>query len=1227
MKLDRRLLRQVRAVRFALLLSVGLGLLGGVAIVLQAYLLSRVVGQVFLAAGTLVQVAPLLLAFLVLSLLRAGLTWGSELSANAVAGRVKHDLRAQLAGHLLSLGPAYARGERSGELTNTMVEGVEALDAYFRQYLPQLALAALVPLTILFFVFPLDWVSGLVMLLTAPLIPIFMVLIGGLAEGLTKRQWTSLSRMSAHFLDMLQGLTTLKLFSRSREQIRAIAQVSDQFRGTTMGVLRVTFLSALVLEWVATISTAVVAVQIGLRLLYGYLSFEQGFFVLLLAPEFYLPLRLLGARFHAGMQGVAAAQRIYQVLETKPESEPSASTSIPDSTPVLSASEGSPLNLNLDNIHYAYDDGQRPALNGISFALAPGETVALVGPSGAGKSTVAYLLLRFIEADRGSISVDGRPLQDLAPAAWRQQVAWVPQHPHLFHGTIAENICLARPGATLTEVEQAARQAHAHDFVETLPQGYDTVIGERGSRLSGGQAQRIALARAFLKDAPLIILDEATANLDPEIEDLVIGSIERLLQGRTALIIAHRLSTVYRADRILVMDRGCIVEEGSHTSLLQQAGLYRRLVGSYAPWNGAAHSGVPGGQADHPARLVQERAAAIPPDPAPEPMSKGHILRRLLGLAVPYARRMALAALLGFATIASGIGLMTTSGYLISQAALQPSIADLQVAIVGVRAFGLARGVFRYLERYVSHDVTFRLLARLRIWFYAALEPLAPARLMQYRSGDLLARIVADVGTLENFYLRAIAPPVVALLVALLVAILVGSLDPLLAAVLLAFLLLAGAGLPLLTRILGRRPGRRLVRTRAELNSILVDGIQGVADLLAFCQEERHLERVEGLSQELADLQRHMARIGGLQAALSSLLMNLATLAMLVVAIPLIAGGSLDGVDLALLVLAVISSFEAVLPLPQSFQYLENSLEAGRRLFEIVDTTPTIGVPVVGAPPAPAALPDRYSLWVEDLSFSYEPGDAPALDGVSFDLPQGGQVAVVGPSGAGKSTLLHLLLRFWETQQGHIVLGCRELHRYDPEELRRTMAVVSQHTYLFNATVRENLLLARPGAAGTELVRAAEQAQIHDFVQSLPQGYDTWIGEQGLRLSGGQRQRLAIARAILKDAPILLLDEPVANLDALTGRDLMAALQELMVGRTTLIVSHRLAGLEAVSEILVLRAGRVAERGQHHDLMNRGGIYRRMWDLQHQVLADLDANPPTAAGKQSFMSSSQGPLT
>ena len=575
---DNRLLRQARPAQTDLILTVGLGLLAGIVLVGQAYYLSQIVNRVFLAGGSLANVQPWLLILLALSLVRAGLTWAGRVTAQRAAGRVKSNLRDRLTAHLLALGPAYTRGERSGELTNTMVEGVEALDAYFSQYLPQLAMAALIPLTILAVVFPLDLTTGLVLLLTAPLIPIFMRLIGSLADALTRRQWVSLSRMSAHFLDVLQGLTTLKLLGRSREQIKVIAFISDRFRQTTMSVLRVAFLSALVLEWVATLSTAVVAVEIGLRLLYGHLAFEQAFFVLILAPEFYLPLRLLGARFHAGMSGVAAARRIFAVLDTPIPVAPA--------PPAPRPQQPAPRPIRFAGVRYAYDAGERTALNGVSFRLVPGQRVALVGPSGAGKTTIAHLLLRFIEPEQGTITVDGAPLARFNRADWRSQLAWVPQHPYLFNASVADNIRLARPNAGPDEVRRAARLAHADAFIEVLPQGYETPIGERGARLSGGQAQRLALARAFLKDAPYLILDEATANLDPEHEAKIQAAIDRLVQGRTALVIAHRLRTVFAADNILVIAGGQIVQTGSHASLMSREGLYKQLVTAHAPNKG-----------------------------------------------------------------------------------------------------------------------------------------------------------------------------------------------------------------------------------------------------------------------------------------------------------------------------------------------------------------------------------------------------------------------------------------------------------------------------------------------------------------------------------------------------------------------------------------------------------------------------------------------------------------
>jgi ATP-binding cassette subfamily C protein CydD len=577
MRLDKRLIQQAWSARLHLSLSIGFGALTGIILVGQALLISQIVAGVFLADKTLNDVQSQLLLLLVLSVTRAGLSWGSEVTAQKVSGQVKHSLRQRLMKHLFTLGPAYTSGERSGELTNTVSEGVEKLEAYFSQYLPQVAMAALVPFTILIFVLPLDLTSGLVLLFTAPLIPIFMILIGDAADRLTQRQWQSLSRMSAHFLDTLQGLTTLKFLGRSRDQVRVIAAISAQFSQTTLGVLRVAFLSALVLEMVATLSTAVVAVEIGLRLLYGRLVFEQAFFVLILAPEFYLPLRMLGTRFHAGMSGVATAERIFEILGTCP---PHMTQSAPHTThpPQLR------LDIHFQDVHYAYENGQRIALRGVSLHIPPGHKVAIVGPSGSGKTTIARLLLRFFDPDQGSITVDGKPLDTLDVTSWRSQISWVPQHPYLFNASVEENIRLADPDASTEEVIHAARQAFAHDFIQTLPQAYDTLIGERGSRLSGGQAQRIALARAFLKKAPFLILDEATANLDPEIEAQLREAMDHLLQDRTALIIAHRLGVAQDADTILVLAGGRVIESGSHAALLEDGGLYSRLF--------AAHGGL-----------------------------------------------------------------------------------------------------------------------------------------------------------------------------------------------------------------------------------------------------------------------------------------------------------------------------------------------------------------------------------------------------------------------------------------------------------------------------------------------------------------------------------------------------------------------------------------------------------------------------------------------------------
>ena len=1279
MNLDRQLLAEARRAPLYLLLTVGTGLLAGIATILQAGYLSRIVDLVFLQGRSLGGVqAPLVGLFLV-TVARAGLVWVRDAAASWGAGRIKASIRERLFVRLLELGPMYARGERTGELANTVVEGVEALDGYFSQYLPSLALALLIPATILLFVFPVDLLSGLVFLLTAPLIPVFMVLIGKLAESMTRKQWESLSRMSAHFLDVLQGLPTLKMFGRSKAQVETMRQVSDRFREATMGVLKVAFLSALVLEMAATISTAIVAVEVGLRLLYGTIPFERALFVLILAPEFYLPLRALGASFHSGMSGVAAARRIYQVLDEGTPRRGDTETRGEDTISALDTG----ISIRFDDVHFSYEGRQRPALRGISFEMGEGEKVALVGPSGSGKSTIAYLLLRFVEPDGGRILVNGTPLQRISPSEWRKLVAWVPQSPYIFNTTVAENIHLARPAARMEEVVRAAKWAHADQFIRGLPQGYDTPLGERGARLSGGQAQRIALARAFLKNAPLLILDEAASHLDIEQEALLQDSLKRLTQGRTVLTIAHRLSTVHNADRILVLERGRVVEIGNHRELLQRDGLYRRLVAAYGELETEAPlASEPGSDLESAATSCSPRSGpksaamdlSVPASSTEDALDSGvarpspsGVLWRLLRLAAALRGKMALAALAGFATISSGIGLMATAAFIIASAALHPSVADLAVPIVGVRFFGISRGVLRYLERYLSHEVNFRLLAQLRLWFYQSVEPLAPARLMSYKSGDLLSRVVADVESLQSLYVGVIAPPAVALLVAALTAAFLWEFDPMLTWILIAFFFLSGAALPLLIQQLGLPPGKRITTFRSALNAELVDGIQGMADLVASGAEPRQLARVGELNRRVLHAESQMARISGLHAGLGTLLANLGAWSILLAAIPLIGAARLDGVFLALLILAALASFEAVAPLAPAFQQLGKCREAGRRLLEILDRAPgnrdqatgprvggrgpgggesahpreqdTGGYPqtpdvhalplgegalrVPPSPRLPAALSARFrvpaspclpvspspspAVWclvAENVRFRYAPSEPPALDGVSFRLPRGSRLAIVGPNGAGKSTLVHLLLRFWEYQEGSILLDGRELREYPEEKARRKMAVISQRTHLFNTTIRENLLIARPEASEDELTRAVLQAQLHSFIKTLPRGLDTWVGEQGLRLSDGERQRIAIARALLADAPLLILDEPTSNLDSITEREVSRSIATLMQGRTTLLITHRIGLLDAMEEILVLASGRVVESGRHQDLLRRNGLYRRLWQMQRQPCND-----------------------
>ncbi len=570
MHIDKRLLRLTIPVKQNLILTVIFGLLVAMAVIGEAYLISEVINNIFLQGSSLLLVQNIIFLIIGFSLLKFIFTWAEQSFANKVATYVKNKIRKDISDYIFKLGPNYTKSERTGDIANTLINGVEKLDAYFSQFLPQLFLSALVPIFILFFVFPIDLLSGVVFLLTAPLIPLFMIFIGSVAEKLNKKQWKSLSLMSAYFLDVIQGLTTIKLFGRTDHVLNKVGIISELFRKSTMKVLRIAFLSALVLEMFSTISIAIIAVEIGLRLMNGHLEFQPALFILILAPEFYNPIRQLGTKYHAGMEGIAAAHSIYKILET-PIPYPETNKSLID------------FNFNkitFQNVHFSYEDNQE-ALSGISFSIKPKTITALVGESGSGKTTTINLLLKFLEPTQGNIFFDDIKLNEINRDDWLKHIGWISQNPYLFHASIKENILIAKEDATNDELLTALKLAKLDKLIDNLPNGPDTIVGERGTRLSGGEAQRVALARAFLKDAPILILDEPTANLDPTTESEMIESINKLTKNRTVVMIAHRLNTIKKADNILVFSKGKIIESGNHEKLVKNNSFYANLLKKY----------------------------------------------------------------------------------------------------------------------------------------------------------------------------------------------------------------------------------------------------------------------------------------------------------------------------------------------------------------------------------------------------------------------------------------------------------------------------------------------------------------------------------------------------------------------------------------------------------------------------------------------------------------------
>ncbi|MEV7000430.1 thiol reductant ABC exporter subunit CydD [Streptomyces sp. NPDC093982] len=1162
--IDPRLLRYARATRLFLIAVVGLGAVGAVLVIAQAMLIAEAVVGAFQHGMSAAELRTPLTLLVAVAIGRALVAWLTELAAHRASAAVKSELRGRLLERATELGPDWLSGQRTGSLVALATRGVDALDDYFSRYLPQLGLAVVVPIAVLARIVTEDWVSAAIIVGTLPLIPIFMMLIGWATQSRMDRQWRMLSRLSGHFLDVVAGLPTLKVFGRAKAQAESIRRITDEYRRATMRTLRIAFISSFALELLSTLSVALVAVTIGMRLVHGDMHLYDGLVILVLAPEAYLPLRQVGAQYHAAAEGLSAAEEIFEVLETP--APPSGSAAVPTGA------------VSFEGVSVRYPARSSDAVSDVSFAVEPGETVALVGPSGAGKSTLLNALLGFVRPAEGRILVGGADLAELDLEEWRSRIAWVPQRPHLYAGTIAENVRLARPDADDTAVRQALGNAGALEFVEALPEGVETVLGEDGAGLSAGQRQRLALARAFLADRPVLLLDEPTAALDGATEAEVVEAVRRLAVGRTVLLVVHRPALLGVADRVV------------------------RLSETVAPVSAEA---LPKASVDRPIEHDPDSGSASE-DAGTVPLTaaKRGVLARVRAMSGPRRGRLVLALVLGSLALGSAVGLMATSGWLISRASQQPPVLYLMVAVTATRAFGIGRAVFRYAERLVSHDAVLRMLADTRVAVYRRLERLAPAGLRRTRRGDLLSRLVADVDALQDYWLRWLLPAAAATVVSAGAVGFTAWLLPEAGAVLAAGLLAAGAGVPFLTGAVARRAERRLAPARGELATRVTDLLTGTAELTvagALPSRTAQARRADGTLTRIASRAASATALGD---GLTALICGLTVAATALVGAQGVADGRLGGVTMAVVVLTPLAAFEAVLGLPLAVQYRQRVRKSAERVYEVLDAPEPVREPA--RPRQAPASP--FPVAVTGLTARHAGQDRDALAGLDLTLEKGHRIAVVGPSGSGKTTLAQVLLRFLDADAGSYTLGGVDAHALDGDDVRLLVGLCAQDAHLFDSSVRENLLLARKDATEADLRDALHRARLLDWADGLPDGLDTLVGEHGARLSGGQRQRLALARALLADFPVLVLDEPAEHLDLPTADALTADLLAATEGRTTLLITHRLAGLEAVDEVVVLDQGRVVQRGTFAELAAADGPLRGMVEREEQ--ADLLVGAP-----------------
>ena len=1163
-------LRVIKGKKSVLLALIITSILQSLTIVGQAWFFAILINNFIFLDHSLVDETYTVIWLSIMIVLRLVFSYLQEHLSSSLGHTVKSILRKEALNRLFKLGTQ--RGESQGDMIHLITDGLEQIDAYVSNYIPQMLYAIITPLVMGIAIIDTMPIIGAILVGTVPLIPLFMILIGKQAEKMNQEQWERMSLLSGHFLDVLKGITTLKVFGRAKDQIQVISRLSNEFKDSTLRVLRVAFLSALVLELVSTISTAIIAVSLGLTLLEGGLDFFSAFFILLLAPEFYTPFRQLGAAFHTGMSGKTALAKFDAFMDLPLTLPKGGAQVVNENIHTIS----------VQNLTYTYK-GTNNGVRHIDLEVHRNKPIMLVGESGAGKSTIAHIIGAFLEAPPHSVYINDTDLSTCSMDWWRAQVTYVSQKPHVMNGTLRDNIAFGQ-AVSDEDILAASHLAELQDVIHE--KGLDFVIGEGGIGLSGGELQRIALARAFLHGGQVLILDEVTSHLDVKTESQISRALQRLMKDKIVILVGHRIQTMQWASKLYVLRLGKIIEHGTYEELLAYNGYFKALVEA---GTGAFVMDANEGLADTLKRSETVEPERISIKHLPElngvnqPTNNDIEAWKLLFSVLKPARwSLVLALIFTFLTVFMNVGLLSVSSWLLASAALQPGITYLSLAIVGVRFFGISRAVCRYFERYTSHRMAFQGLYGLRVWFYKYLEPLAPAIFHRWGAGDMLGRIMADIEVLQFFYLRTLIPPVAAILLTILVSYGVSLVDARVSVLVWTAALVTGLVIPYAVYRYHRSSLDSISQVQGRFKATLSDALESMEDIISYRNESLIMNRMRAA---IDDVEYHKHRISKGMNLGTTMFLGIVQIVVIMAAILAseVLSGPWASVMVVVCAIGIQAWFEALQPMIVSFHHGYESLVAVRRLLQIKNT------PIPVRDEGHIAVDSMKDVAFMDVNFSYD-GILPIYKDLTLSIEKGQTIAIVGASGSGKTTLFSLLERLYD-YNGRITIGEDELKHVSVDSWRNRMGSITQDTYIFHATLEDNIRLANPKANLEEVRTVVERAALEDVVNRLPNGLKTVVGSGGIGLSGGERQRVALARLFLRNPEFVLLDEPLEGLDQVTKRKLHNDIITFTKEKTVLYITHQLEGLELMDRIIFMEKGQIVEDGTFAELIALKGHF------------------------------------